>query len=177
MPTLIATPGASDANTYATLAEAESLVAGPLAVLVGLGVNVAAWLALASPNTEAKQHALIMAAHRIDRANFLGYPLTDAQARAFPRTDTGIPGVDSVVPDAVKLAQVAEACALLTAPTAAASAAAMGLSSFSLGEKSATLDASARVQQSGNLSSAAETILRNYGLITGRVASVVMPRG
>lgn len=171
--TLIATSGASDANSYvATAAEAAALAA-TFAFLAALGVPTAAFLAL---GTTGQETALAMAADRVDRATFIGVRFSSSQARAWPRVLTGYDRYDEVIPDAVKLAQVADACVLATAPTANTSMAQQGVSGFTVGEESVTFSSTAQASAERPFSPQAESILRQAGLIQSRVGSVYVPR-
>lgn len=64
MPTLVATVGGSTANSYATVAEAETFFDGRL--------GVTAWL---NADEDDKARALIQATHRIDQEDFVGNPV------------------------------------------------------------------------------------------------------
>ena len=106
MPTLIATPGAPDANSYVTVEEADSYFDERL--------NASAWAA-ASP--EDKARALIQATRRLDQEEFEGVPTRPlngtavdqpTQALKWPRqmadTDAGWTYEDDIIPDPVKQA-------------------------------------------------------------------------
>lgn len=177
-PALIATAGASDANSYVeSVAEADAVAAGPLAALVGLGVVLTGWNAA---STDAKTYALIYAAERIDRmGTLIGVKATDEQARAWPRVNTGTQANENTIPDAVKAAQVAEAAALLIAQTAGDKSAMNGVTSFSLGSKSATIDLGAAAAKAERpYSNSAMAVLRAFGLVgSNLVGTVYLPRG
>lgn len=183
-PTLISTPGATDANSYvATIEEATELVNGPLSFLQVFDVPVSAWLSVGSPATEALTWALIIAAQRIDQIDVKGYRVDAGQARAWWRIDTTVPGADNTIPDAVKMAQVAEACTLLSRKDENAKAIDAGIIEFSIGqgEKSARLSESlASASASQNYSRAAEQILAAAGLTASgstRAGSTYLARG
>ena len=113
---IIATAGATDANSYLTLADAQSLIDGLIE-----DDDVTAW---ASATTDQKNRALYTSAQRIDRERFLGARATDTQAMQWPRTGvrkpdtyintyaTGFPFrittdyfTDTEIPDQIKKAQ------------------------------------------------------------------------
>lgn len=74
--TLIATSGASDANTYVSLEEANEYFEGRL--------DAEEWDEISGD--ESRQiKALVMAARIIDRLNFIGEKESDSQAMEFPR--------------------------------------------------------------------------------------------
>ena len=72
-----ATVGGASANSYITLADANSIVEGLVA-----DDDVAAWDGSSNDN---KNRALYTAAVRIDRERFLGARVTDTQALQWPR--------------------------------------------------------------------------------------------
>lgn len=76
--TIVATPGAADANSYLTLAAAQAIVDGFVQ-----DDDVTAW---ASATTDQKNRALFTATQRLDRERFLGARTTDTQALQWPRT-------------------------------------------------------------------------------------------
>ena len=76
MPTIVATVGASDANSYLSVEDATELLDARL--------GSSAW-AEADPNDQAR--ALIMATNDIDSNRFRGYKVSYDQALQFPRTD------------------------------------------------------------------------------------------
>lgn len=76
MPTIIATPGAVDANSYVTLAEADAYH--------GTRLFNSAWTGATQANRET---ALIWAARILDRENFLGYRTAESQSMRWPRVD------------------------------------------------------------------------------------------
>lgn len=73
-----ATPGGANANSYLTLAAAQTIIDGFV-----LDADVTAW---ASATTDAKNRALFTATQRLDRERFLGARATDTQALQWPRT-------------------------------------------------------------------------------------------
>jgi hypothetical protein len=114
---IVATPGAADANSYLTLADAQAIVDGLV-----LDADVTAW---GTATTDAKNRALYTAAQRLDRERFLGARATDTQSMQWPRTGvrkpdtyintyaTGFPFrittdyfTDSEIPPQIKQAQV-----------------------------------------------------------------------
>ena len=105
-----------DANSYLTLADAQSLIDGLVE-----DADVVVW---ASATTDQKNRALYTAAQRIDRERFLGARVNDTQAMQWPRSGvrkpdtyintyaTGFPFrivedffTDTEIPDQLKKAQ------------------------------------------------------------------------
>ena len=76
--TLDATVGGANANTYITLADANSFIEGLV-----LSDDAAAWDGSSNDN---KNRALFTAAQRIDREKFLGARVDDTQALEWPRS-------------------------------------------------------------------------------------------
>ena len=76
--TLDATVGGANANTYITLADANSFIEGLI-----LSDDNAAW---DGSSTDNKNRALFTAAQRIDREKFLGARVADTQALEWPRS-------------------------------------------------------------------------------------------
>lgn len=76
--TIVATPGAADANSYLTLATAQAIIDG--------FVQDADGIAWASATTDQKNRALFSATQRLDRERFLGARVTDTQSLQWPRT-------------------------------------------------------------------------------------------
>lgn len=170
---LDATLGGASSDSYvANVGEAITL-AGTLALLTGLGVSTTGFLAA---STSTQESALRMSADRIDRAAYVGVRASASQARAVPRVGTKQLRYENVIPDAVKLAQVADACFLTTAVPGNVSMAQQGVQSFTVSEESVTFGDSAKANVERPLSAAAEQILRQAGLIQPRVASVYVPR-
>jgi hypothetical protein len=114
--TIVATPGAADANSYLTLAEAEAIIDGLVQ-----DADVTAW---ASATTDQKNRALFTATQRLDRERYLGARATDTQALQWPRTGVRKPDTyintyaigfpfristdyytDTEIPDQIKKAQ------------------------------------------------------------------------
>jgi hypothetical protein len=75
---IVATPGAADANSYLTLAEAQAIIDGFVQ-----DADVQHW---GSGNTDSRNRALFTATQRLDRERFLGARATDTQALQWPRT-------------------------------------------------------------------------------------------
>ena len=75
--TIDATVGGASANSYITLADANSIIEGLVA-----DDDVAAW---DGSNTDNKNRALFTAAIRVDRERFLGARVTNTQALQWPR--------------------------------------------------------------------------------------------
>ncbi len=76
--TLVATPGAADANTYLTLSDAQDIIDGLVE-----NDDVVAW---GTATTDQKNRALYTATQRLDRERYLGARATDTQALQWPRT-------------------------------------------------------------------------------------------
>ena len=76
--TIDATAGGANANSYVTLAAAQSIIDGFVQ-----DADVTAW---ASATTDQKNRALFTATQRLDRERFLGARATDTQALQWPRT-------------------------------------------------------------------------------------------
>ena len=76
--TIVATPGAADANSYLTLNEAQALIDGMVE-----NADVLTW---GTASTDAKNRALSAATQRLDRERFLGARATDTQSLQWPRT-------------------------------------------------------------------------------------------
>ena len=115
--TIDATVGGASANSYITLADANTIVEGLI-----LDDDFSAWDGSSNDN---KNRALFTAAVRVDRERFLGARVTNTQALQWPRTGvrkpdtyintyaTGFPFristdyfTDTEIPDQVKKAQV-----------------------------------------------------------------------
>jgi hypothetical protein len=113
---IVATVGAATANSYLTLADAQSLIDGLVE-----DSDVVVW---ASATTDQKNRALYTAAQRIDRERFLGARVDDTQSMQWPRSGvrkpdtyintyaTGFPFrivedffTDTEIPDQLKKAQ------------------------------------------------------------------------
>lgn len=75
---IVATPGAADANSYLTLAEAQAIIDGFVE-----DADIQHWN---SGNTDSRNRALFTATQRLDRERFLGARATDTQALQWPRT-------------------------------------------------------------------------------------------
>jgi hypothetical protein len=172
---LISTSGSADANSYVESIEEAHDIAIVLATLQHFGLDITNWNAASELSRET---ALTYAASRIDQAAFIGVRSTDLQARAWPRQNTGRLQITDTIPEAVKHAQVAEACEMLRDRQESDDHAARGISSFSIGEQSVSYDRNAASNAAeGAYSSAAQQILRGAGLIMGRVGSVPIMRG
>ena len=108
---LISTLGASNAQSYISVAEADAI----LLVRVGVGTD---WSALTTPEKEA---ALITATRRLEQEEFASYRYTTTQALQFPRatfTDgvSGIEYLQTLMPMGVKLATAELALAVVRNP-------------------------------------------------------------
>jgi hypothetical protein len=114
--TIDATVGGANANSYQTLADAQSIVDGMVQ-----DADVTAW---AAATTDAKNRALYTATQRLDRERFIGARSTDTQALQWPRTGVRKPDTyintyavgfpfrittdyytDTEIPDQIKKAQ------------------------------------------------------------------------
>ena len=115
--TIDATVGGANANSYQTLADAQSIVDGMVQ-----DADVTAW---AAATTDAKNRALYTATQRLDRERFIGARSTDTQSLQWPRTGVRKPDTyintyavgfpfrittdyytDTEIPDQIKKAQV-----------------------------------------------------------------------
>ena len=114
---IIATPGAADANSYVTEAEATDYIAEMI-----LNSDVQHW---GSGNEDSRHRALAAATQRLDRERFLGARVTNTQALQWPRTGVRRPDTyintysvgfpfrittdyftDTEIPEQIKRAQV-----------------------------------------------------------------------
>lgn len=132
MPTIIATAGANNANSYVTLAQAETYMETRL--------HITAWEDAGSTEKEA---ALIWAARLIDyTVRFNGTKTDSTQSMAWPRTGLTNNGEDvdeDTIPQLIKDMQVELAFLLLsTDRTLENDAAAQGLTSVKAGSVSLT---------------------------------------
>lgn len=115
--TIDATVGGANANSYITLANAQSIIDGFVE-----DEDVTAW---GTATTDQKNRALYTAAQRLDRERFLGARATDTQALQWPRTGVRKPDTyintyavgfpfrittdyftDTEIPDQIQKAQV-----------------------------------------------------------------------
>lgn len=107
MPTLDATAGDADANSYATLAEASTYFDERLQASNWTGES----------DEDVKERALIMATRRIDALRFTGVANTDTQALEWPRFEAfdlnGYEYDTASIPDPVKRATYEEALRIL----------------------------------------------------------------
>lgn len=109
MPTIVATAGASDANSYLSVAGADSIADGMVGTL--------AW---SSATEENKIKALITATNGLETLGWVGTRATSAQALAWPRTDASCGDKsygDDEIPREVELSTFDLANALLGDPT------------------------------------------------------------
>ena len=114
---IAATVGSASANSYLTLADAQTIIDGLVE-----DADVTAW---ASATTDQKNRALYTATQRLDRERYLGARATDTQALQWPRTGVRKPDTyintytvgfpfristdyftDTEIPDQIKRAQV-----------------------------------------------------------------------
>lgn len=109
MPTLVATAGASNANSYLSVAGADSIADGMVGTLT--------W----STATEAnKIKALITATNGLETLSWIGSRATTTQALSWPRTDASCGDkapADDEIPREIELATFDLANALLGDPT------------------------------------------------------------
>lgn len=109
IPTIIPTPGASDANCLASYDEAIAYFAGHHAPT--------AW---DTATEEQRKRAMITVTRRLDREEYDGTRPTSTQALAWPRSGLVRDGVivdSATVPAFVKAAMFEEVLALLATPT------------------------------------------------------------
>jgi len=141
-PTLVATSGASNANSYLTLAEANTFFDAHLYATV--------W---ASKSDATKTVALIMATREIDRRyEWAEYPTTITQALQWPRIGimerSGLELIgDTVIPVELKDATALYAQALMVADrTADSDIETLGITSLSAGPVSLSFESSVRAK-------------------------------
>lgn len=109
MPTLVATAGASNANSYLSVAGADSIADGMVGTL--------AWSTATSDN---KIKALITATNGLETLGWIGTRATTTQALAWPRSDASCGDKsygDDEIPREVELSTFDLANALLGDPT------------------------------------------------------------
>lgn len=171
MTTLDATLGGTSSNSYVDSTATADTIAATLASLAGLRVSTTGWSAA---TTAAKTEALALAARAIDGVQYRGEKVDDGQAMQFPRFGTANPLDESVIPDMMKWAQVAEACAILdsTAVDPVARAIDRGVVSETAGGVSFTVGGSRRGSVALNISPPAFDILKRSGLIRSAASSV-----
>ncbi|MFZ9959900.1 MAG: DnaT-like ssDNA-binding protein [Candidatus Limnocylindrus sp.] len=107
--TITATAGASNANSYLTVAQADTLADDYLGTLK--------W---SSATTDNKGRALIMATRYLDQLSWIGTRASTTQSLAWPRTDAECGEwsfLSTVIPDPIKQGCFDLAEALLTTPT------------------------------------------------------------
>jgi hypothetical protein len=114
VPTLVATPGAPDANSYVTVEAADAFLAAEL--------GAATWPASSTgADRDTKERALITATRQLDRlaGRFIGALTWQGQALAWPRS---VPAIDertvdpTTIPPRVQRACIRLALRLLQAP-------------------------------------------------------------
>lgn len=172
--TLDATRSSTTANTYvADLTEAGTFVTR-LTAYASLGVDTTGWLAA---TTDMQTQALIDAAVGMDGLAFKGDKAYENQARAFPRVGTDRPENENLINDAIKMAQVAEACSMFTAPDALTRDTRAGVVEASTGSVSYRLDPTRANAANKNVSQATLSILQRAGLVRSGVTSVYGGRG
>jgi hypothetical protein len=108
-PTIVATAGAADANSYLTVAAADSIADGMVGTL--------AW---SSASADNKAKALVTATNGLETLSWIGSRATTTQALAWPRADASCgdktPST-TTIPREVELATFDLANALLSDPT------------------------------------------------------------
>lgn len=108
-PTIVATAGAADANSYITVAAADSIADGMVGTL--------AW---SSASADNKAKALVTATNGLETLSWVGSRATTTQALAWPRADASCgdktPST-TAIPREVELATFDLANALLSDPT------------------------------------------------------------
>jgi hypothetical protein len=125
--TVVATPGASDANSYVTIAEAAAYFAARL--------GGSAWDDLAVDGDD-QARALITATRRLDLESFPGTRAVHAQALAWPRYGVLVDGAllsGTTIPVLVKAMCCEEALSLLQDPEKSAETGLEGFASLDLG--------------------------------------------
>lgn len=172
--TLDATFSGAASNTYIGTVSEMRNIAASLAVMPGLGVDFAAFNAATD---DALVDLAVIATNSIDNLNLPGFKKQSSQARQWPRVSVRRPEAENVIPDGVKFAQVAEMAALASAASEATAAAESGVTSYTVGKKSVTLDPSrSAMNRTSRASDAAVRVLGRFGLVAGTVSSVYMPR-
>jgi hypothetical protein len=107
-PSIIATAGASNANSYLTIANADSIASGMIGDLL--------WTAATSDN---KARALITATNGMETLSWIGARATTTQALSWPRTDASCDDkviASDDIPREIELATFDLANALLDNP-------------------------------------------------------------
>ena len=166
---LISTVGGTSSDSFVVdVAEATTLC-DLLDAMPSLGVSTTAFRA-ASPTV--KEALLKQAAAGFVRLSLVGWKVSPDQALEFPRNGLTRTQDIGVIPDAVKLAQVAEACSLSSPQSTHAANANAGIQSYSIGEESTTYAAGSTSRASG-FSSAGEDILSRHGLVGSSAAGSV----
>lgn len=105
---LVATVGSASANSYVTLAEANTYF--------GDRLNVSDWDDAGTVSPPTQEAALITAALRLEQETYRGYRHTTTQALAWPRSGVVVDGVlvaTGTIPTAIKRAQMKLALAML----------------------------------------------------------------
>jgi len=117
-PTIVATAGASNANSYLTVAGADSIANGMVGTL--------AW---STATSDDKARALITATNGLETLGWTGTRASSSQALAWPRTDASCGDkapADDEIPREIELATFDLANALLGDPTLLRSAPSSG---------------------------------------------------
>lgn len=160
--TVVATVGGASSNSYLSVADATTIL--------NLRLGVDAWT---SASTDDQGRALIMATKAIDSNRFQGYPISSAQALAFPRNIQK--ETSDTIPEDVKQACAEQALWVLqNASTGGQSdrqqLQAQGVSSYTIGNLSETFRGGF---QYGGLCSGSQRYLQGY---ISRTGNLIGPR-
>ena len=156
--TVVATPGAADANAYVTEAEAAAYFASRL--------GGSAWDDLAE-DAQDKARALITATQRLDLERFPGARANSTQLLAWPRYGVVVDGATlsgTTIPALVKAMCCEEALALLQNPEKSADTGLEGFASLDLGPLSLVTHPAA---SAGALAAPTRRLLARLGGGTG----------
>lgn len=175
MATLDATPSGESSNSYVSSTSEAATIAATLASFASLGVSTTAFT---SVSDSVKTDALIFAATSIDNLQFVGEKVYESQSMQFPRAGMRRPTDENVVPDAIKWAQVAEACAILSSSNdPVKSAIDRGVVSESAGGVSFTVGNRRGTAGDRGVSQQSLDIIKKSGLLRPAAASVYNGRG
>lgn len=171
--TLDATLSGTTSNSYvADLAEALTYVTR-LAAYASLGVDTTGYLAATS---DMQTQALIDGAVGMDQLQLKGDKSYENQSRAFPRVGTDRPENENKLNDAIKMAQIIEACSMFNAPDAVTKDFKRGIVEASVSTVSYKLDPTRAIAANKNVSQATLTILQRAGLVRSGVTSLYTGR-
>jgi hypothetical protein len=171
---LIATPGATDANSYVTPGKATTYLAGRL--------HTEPWFALETEATgqdpaSRNTAALLWATRLLDeQVGWYGLPTTTTQALAWPRTGVwdpaGRPLASTVIPVAIELATTLYALALLRDTSESSTAAASNVKMKALGDTRVEFfdpGTSTAVPMASQLPWEVRRVLVPYGRVSGGI--------